>query len=136
MGLYGNKGILRDTMEKIASLFLPFLFMVLVAANTACAKQTDAQIRTKASYDRLCMVYEKVKSQPLSAGESADMLVRRLRIGVPELDEVVGHIFNADRSDVYDLYKQSAEYAIGKPWDCPAIKAYYQIKWKESSRVQ
>ena len=131
MGLSGNKGLLPEKMEKIVSLFLPFLFIGLVAANTACTIQTEGERRAEASYSRLCKVYKDVKSQQLSAGESADMLVAGLRIEVPELDEVVGHIFNADRRDIYDLYKQSAEYAIGKPWDCPAIKAYYQIKWKE-----
>lgn len=118
-------------MKRLTIIFRFLLICSLAFVNSACAKQTESQIRAEASYAKLCKVYEDVKSQPLSANESADMLVIRLRQGVPKLDELVGHVFNAARSDVYDLYKQAAKIDTGTPWDCPAIKAYYQKKWIE-----
>ena len=118
-------------MKRVAIIFRFFVIFSLVIANTACAKQTEPEVMAEASYARLCTIYTELNSQLLSADESTDRLVTRLRIEVPELDYVIKHIFNAARKDVYAMYKASAEEAINKPWDCPAIKDYYQRKWKK-----
>lgn len=126
MGLPGNKGLLPEKMDRITNLCKALLFCGLTVANAACAKQTEAEIRAESSYNRLCKIYEEVKSQKPRSGERADMLGARLRIEVPELRVVNSLVVRADPRDVYDLYKQAASDTIGKPWDCHAIKAYYQ----------
>ena len=118
-------------MKRLAIIFQFLLVFSLVFVNTACAKQTGSEIRAEASYARLCKIYAELNRQPLSADESTDRLIARLRIEVPELDYVIKHIFNAARKDVYALYKASAEEAINKRWDCTAIKEYYEIQWKK-----
>jgi len=108
------------------TIFQFLLVCGLSVANLACSNQNDTQISAEASYDRLCKVYEEVKNHKPRSDARGDMLVERLHQEVPELFGTIGHIFNAARKDIYGLYKQSAEYAMGKSWECPAIMAYYQ----------
>ena len=120
-------------MRRLLATFVYFLTISsFTFTGTACAEHDDTVSRAEKSYKKLCKIYrDEINNQKPMTMERIHDLVVRISQEVPELRVENYYISRADRKDVYDLYKQSAEYAIGKPWDCPAIKDYYQIKWKE-----
>lgn len=113
-----------SAMNKLGLAVKILLVCSLAVGSTACAKQPENDV--EASYTRLCKIYKEVGGQQSSTNDVVVLLGTRLRNEVPELREVNRQISSADPRDVYDLYKQSAEYALNKPWSCPAIKRFYQ----------
>ncbi len=120
-------------MDQMYQLIRLLFICSLCAGSSACTDQTAVVINkeAEASYSRLCKIYEDLNSNNLDSDAIVVSLVTRIHSEVPELSYVTKHIFNASPEKVYGLYRDSALEAIGRPWECLAIKEHYQKSWKE-----
>jgi len=104
------------------------LILSLSLTNTACANQDNIGVKTEKKYSNLCQIFDETMKKNIPIEMQSYEISNRINIEVPSLLDLRRNIANADPSEAYNLYKQSAKFAGIKNWQCPAIKSFYSKK--------
>ena len=104
-----------------ALITLTLLFII------SCSSQYD-------SIDKICLIYDDVFNNPALKGKSIlgkhEIINELIKKHVTDVDAITAFVAvaQANPDDKYSLFKQAAEYALKRDWDCELIKGLKGIK--------
>ena len=104
------------------TLLLPVVFLISCGAPHIEMTQNG--------FDAACNIFEDTESLSYSPEELGNYIGKRLAdmSDLPEKNNVISiyhSLFNVKPDNRYNLFKESAEIALQRNWNCPAMKKVY-----------
>jgi len=121
--------LLRVVLQGRADMFYRSFTVFMLIFLISCSAS-----KPKNGFDSICYIFEKASTKKLNPEELGRYIATELDTvieGRPvsqDIKEVYYALFNVNPVERYGLFKESAESALKRRWDCEAMKAQYHEK--------
>lgn len=111
-------------------IFYRALIIVTLLFIISCSSQYDS---VDNGFDKICLIYNNVFNDPALKNKPAidkhEIINDLIKKYVTDVDAITAFVAvaQANPDDKYNLFKQSAEFALKREWDCEKIKELAEI---------
>jgi len=107
------------------------LIIPLVLVTLSC---TSPQKSSENEFDHICQIYTTIMQDPkndkLSLGDKMDLIGNEIESSVKSKPAISAHEASmlSSPKNRYGMFKEVAEYELGRPWSCEILKNWGNIQ--------